>query len=123
MTQMIINGTYLPQISGDRYACWEDLLGENVTMISGRAVFEVRGKIWRARAAFDWIPADTYTALLSVLRSGKAFSASVLPDNGEEMVASTFLVESMTPATFAFEDGEAVWRGLSFQIREVNPHA
>ena len=59
-----------------------------------------------------------------MLRSGKAFPASVLPDNGGEMVSSTFMVERMTPAAFGFADGgRAIWRGLSFQIREVEPHA
>lgn len=123
ITQIILNGTYLPQRSNDQYACWEDLLGEQLTMISGRVVFECRGKVWRAKCSYDLLQDDVYRAALAVLRSGEPFQAAVLPDNGDEMVSSIFMVESLTPATFAFSDGgKAVWRGLAFQIREVDPH-
>ena len=121
--QMILGGVYLPQTSNDRYACWEDLLGEQITMISGRVVFEVRGKVWRARYSYGVLDDETCRAALAVLRSGKPFQAAVLPDNGGAMVASTFMTESLTPPSFAFRDGDkAVWHGLAFQIREVAPH-
>ena len=124
MQQIILDGVYLPQRSNGNYACWEDLLGVEVTMISGRVVRELRGKVWRARCTYDVLDDATYKAVLAVLRSGKAFPASVLPDNGGEMVSSTFMVERMTPAAFGFSTGgRAIWRGLSFQIREVEPHA
>lgn len=123
MTQLILDELYMPQVSGDRYSCWEDLLGETVTMISGRMVSEVRGKIWRASVRYDWLPAELYQKVLAVLRGGDSFPAAVLTSLSGELVSSTFLVESLTPATFAFADnGEAVWRGLAFQIREVDPH-
>ena len=123
MTQLILEDVYMPQVSGDRYSCWEDLLGETVTMISGRVVSEIRGKVWRASAQYDWLPAATYQKALNILRSGDTFRAAVLPSTGSELVSSTFLVESLTPATFAFSDnGEAIWRGLAFTLREVEPH-
>lgn len=122
--QIILDGVYLPQRSNGNYACWEDLLSVEVPMISGRVVREIRGRVWRARCTYDVLSDETYQAALAVLRSGKAFPASVLPDNGAEMISSTFLVESLTPATFGFRDGNrAIWRGLSFRIREVDPHA
>lgn len=123
MTQIILNGVYLPKMSHDRYACWEEELHETLTMIKGRMVREVRGKVWKARWGCDVLDDETYKAALAVLRSGVSFPAAVLPDNGGELVSSTFLVESITPATFAFEaNGKAVWHGLAFQIREVDPH-
>ena len=128
MTQMIIDGIYLPVSSGDRFACWEEELSTTVEMISGRLVREVRNqggrfKVWRARNSFDYLDPDVYRPLLQVLRSGKVFTAVVLPDDGGEMVSGSFMVTSLSPATFAFRDGgEAVWRGLAFEIREVEPH-
>lgn len=123
MTQLILDDVYMPQVSGDRYSCWEDLLGETVTMISGRVVSEIRGKVWKASVRYDWLPAATYQRALNILRGGDPFRAAVLTSAGTELVASSFLVESLTPATFAFADnGEAVWRGLAFTIREVEPH-
>lgn len=126
--QLILDGVYMPPVSGDRYSCPEVPLTTQVEMISGRVVTEVRNsggryKVWKPSASYDYIEDATYRAALAVLRSGKPFPAVVLPDNSTEMVSGAFLVESLTPATFAFDDGGAVWRGLAFQLREVSPHA
>lgn len=131
MVQQIIlnNQIYLPRRSNDNYACWEEELAELLVMTSGRMVKELRNqgkryKVWKAKCTYDALDEATYRAALAVLRSGETIQASVLPDNSDEMVASTFHVESLTPATFAFEkNGKAVWHGLAFQLREVNPHA
>ena len=67
---------------------------------------------------------DICRKVLAVLRSGKAFPAVVLPDSGDSMVQGEFILESITPPSFAFEaGGRPVWHGLAFQIREVAPHA
>ena len=126
--QLILDGVYMPPVSGDRYSCPEVPLTTQVEMISGRTVIEVRNaggryKVWKVSVSYDYIEDTTYRAALEVLRSGKPFHAVVLPDNSTEMVSSMFLVENLTPATFAFEDGGAVWRGLAFTLREVSPHA
>lgn len=125
MTQLILDGVYMPERSNGAYACWEDDLHKQIEMISGRIVREHRGKVWRASATYDYLDTETYTAALAVLRGGNSFPATVLTDDGSNtLVASTFLLESMTPAKFAFVDGNVpVWTGLSFQIREVKPHA
>lgn len=124
MTQLILDGVYMPQRSNGAYACWEAELSQQVEMVSGRVVKEHRGKVWRARAAYDVLDDKTYRAALEVLRRGFSFPANVLPDNGGDMVSSTFLVEALTPASFGFTDnGKPIWQGLAFQIREVKPHA
>ena len=98
-------------------------------MVSGRMTQELRNrgkrfKVWKASVTYDALDETTYLAALEVLRRGTEFPAAVLPDNSEEMVSSIFLVENLTPASFAFElGGKPVWHGLSFQIREVSPHA
>ena len=120
--QISIENIPLPRVSGDRYACWEDSLGVNLTMISGRWVEEIRGRVWRARYTCDVLDDEVYKPLLSTLRRGGSFVATVLTDTGET-VTSKFVRESLTPATFAFEDGgRAVWHKLSFQIREEESH-
>ena len=44
MTQLILaDNIYLPQTSHDKYKCYPAQLGEQVDMISGRRVLEVRG--------------------------------------------------------------------------------
>lgn len=123
VTQLILDGVKLPQSSHDRYACWEEDLSVQVDMISGRRVIESRGKVWKASYSFDTLDAGTLRLLLGVLRSGAPFPATVLPDNRDEPVTSTFLVESVTQPTFAFAvDGKAVWHNLAFTIREEEPH-
>lgn len=123
MTQLIIDGIYLPKTSHDRYSCYEDLLSTKLEMISGRVVSEIRGKVWRVSYSYDYMGNDLCRQVLAVLRSGKPFPASVLPDNDDTMVVSEFLVESLTPPTFAFaKSGTPMWHNLSFALREVSPH-
>lgn len=123
INQLILNGVLLPRSSHDRYSCWEEDLSVQVDMISGRRVIESRGKVWKASYQFDTMGNETLRQVLSVLRSGAPFIATVLPDISDEPVTSTFLVESITQPTFAFEaDGKAVWHNLSFTLREEEPH-
>lgn len=123
INQLILNGILLPRSSHDRYSCWEEDLSVQVDMISGRRVIESRGKVWKASYQFDTMGNEKLRQVLAVLRSGAPFVATVLPDISDETVTSTFLVESITQPTFAFEaDGNAVWHNLSFTIREEEPH-
>lgn len=123
MTQIILDGVYLPKTSRDRYRCYEDLLSVRLEMVSGRMIQETRGKVWKVSYSYDYLGDELCRQVLAVLRSGKSFPASVLPDNSDSMIASTFLVESLTPPTFAFSsEGRACWHNLSFSMREVKPH-
>lgn len=123
ITQLVLNGILLPRTSHDRYACWEEDLSVKLDMISGRRVIESRGKIWKASYQFDTMGNATLQKVLAVLRSGAPFPATVLPDSSDEPVTSTFVVDALTPPTFAFEaDGKAVWHNLAFTIREEEPH-
>ena len=96
MNQLILNGVRLPEASGDKFSCWEEVLTRQVTMVTGRAV----------------------------LRSGAPFPAVVLPDARDEPVSSTFICDSITNPTYAFSTGGVgLWHNLSFTIREEVPHA
>ena len=93
-------------------------------MISGRLVEEIRGKVWRIDYASGQMRDDTTRQLLAALRAKGRKNVAFLPDNGDELLTSSFLVESLTPPTLAFFDGsEPVWTGLAFSLREVKPHA
>lgn len=123
MTQIILDGIPLPEASNSKYAAWEELLSVQIEMISGRMVSEIRGKVWRATWSYDYLDNDMTKRILAVLRSGKPFVASILPDNGGKMISSMFLVENQTRPTFLCSDnGDPIWHGLAFTIREVNPH-
>lgn len=123
MTQLIINGIYLPETSRDKYQCYPEELSVNVAMISGRTVREVRGHVQMISWSYDYMGNDQWRQLAAVLRSGGAFPVVYLPDDSDEMVSGTFLTESVTQPTFAFsKGGVGLWHNVGFTLREVSPH-
>ena len=121
---LIVNDILAPEADFDGYRAWEDTLREQIPMISGRMVEEVRGKVWRIDYTSDRMSDSETKRLLAALRSKGGKTVAFLPDNGDELIPSTFLVESLTPPVLSFFDGtEPVWTGLSFSLREVRPHA
>ena len=125
MTQIILNNSiYLPQTSMDKYRCYPSQLGTQVDMISGRRVLEVRGWVWVVEYSFDYMGNDLMRQVNAVLRSGSSFVATVLPDNGDAMMSSTFLTETFPQPYYAFDkNGVPLWHNISFTLREVSPHA
>lgn len=123
MTQLIIDGIYLPETSMDKYQCYPEELSVNVTMISGRTVREVRGHVQMISWSYDYMGNAKWRQLAAVLRSGKSFPVVYLPDDSDEMVSGTFLTESITQPTFAFSRlGVGLWHNVGFTLREVTPH-
>lgn len=124
MTQVILNGSIaLPETSRDKYRCYPATLGQQVEMISGRMVLEERGHVQMVEYAYDYMGNTLMRQALTVLRSGKSFPVAYLPDEGDELVSSTFLTESITQPTMAFsKSGVPYWHGFSFTLREVKPH-
>ena len=121
---LIVDEIAVPEPDFDGYHAYEDTLLEQVPMISGRLVEEVRGTVWRIDYTSGRMSDSVTRQLLAVLRARGSKTWAFLPDNGDELLSSTFLVESLTPPTLAFFDGsEPVWTGLSFSLREVKPHA
>lgn len=121
---LIVNDILAPEADFDGYRAWEDTLREQIPMISGRLVEEVRGKVWRISYSSARMSDSETRRLLAALRAKGSKTVAFLPDNGDELIPSTFLVESLTPPVLAFFDGaEPVWTGLSFSLREVKPHA
>lgn len=81
-------------------------------------------KVWRVRWAYDYLEDEICRPVLASLRSGGPFIASVLPDNADEMVTTSFFAESVTDPTFLIDDeNRPVWHGLGFVLREERPHA
>lgn len=127
MDQLILGGVRMPQTSFDKYSCWEEPLTRNQVMVSGRWTLErigTRYMVWRMRTAYDYIEDEIYRPALAVLRSGGPIIATVLPDNSDETVTSSFVVDSITQPSFLIDDNDrAVWHGLAFSLREEYPHA
>lgn len=123
MTQLIINGIYLPETSRDKYQCYPGELSKSVEMISGRTVREVRGHVQMISYSYDYMGNDLWRQLAAVLRGNTAFPVVYLPDDSDTMVSGNFLVESITQPTFAFSKrGIGLWHNVGFTLREVRPH-
>lgn len=122
--QLIVDGVLLPTTTHDRYRCYEEDLKEQIQMISGRIVAEVQGTIQKIEYSYDYMGDAKCREVLKVLRSRGAKTVAYLPDDGDELRTSTFLVASITPPTLAFFGGNvAKWHNLAFTLREVRPHA
>lgn len=81
MTQLILaNSIYLPETSHDKYKCYPAQLGEQVDMISGRRVLEVRGQVQMIEYEYDYMGNELMRQVNSVLRSGQSFTVAYLPD-------------------------------------------
>lgn len=123
MTQLIIDGVYLPEASGDKYKCYPGQLSVKKDMISGRRVEEVRGDVQMIDYSYDYLEPALWLSLAAILRGHRAFPVSYLPDDGDELVTSVFAVESLTPPSFAFSRrGTPYWHNIAFTLREVDPH-
>lgn len=125
MTQLIINNTiYLPETSRNNYRCYPQLLTQQIEMISGRVVQEVRGTVQIIEYSYDYMGNDLMRQLNTVLRSGQSFPVAYLPDSGDSLVVSTFLTVDFPVPEYAFSrGGSPFWHNVAFQLREVSPHA
>lgn len=122
---LIVEGVLMPPPALNGYHAYEETLKEQLQMISGRMVEEVRGTVWRVDYTTSQITDSNLRMAMAALRGKGSRLVSFLPDNGTELLSSAFLMESLTPPTLAFidDDGTPVWTGLAFSLREVQPHA
>lgn len=123
MIQLIIGGVTLPETSNDKYSAYPREIGTQIDMISGRRVTESRGHVEIITYSYDYMGNDLMRQVLTVLRSGSAFTAQYLPDDSDKLKSSEFVVETMGNPTFAFSrSGKPFWHNISFTLREVSPH-
>ena len=123
MIQLIIGGVTLPETSNDKDSAYPREIGTQIDMISGRRVTESRGHVEIITYSYDYMGNDLMRQVLTVLRSGTAFTAQYLPDDSDKLKSSEFVVESMENPTFAFSrSGKPFWHNISFTLREVSPH-
>ena len=126
MIQLILDGIVMPEVSKNKYKAEEVSLSKQVEMISGRIVLEEQGKVWMISCSYSYLydkDGTVLPAVLNTLRGSKPFVATFLPDNGNELLASTFIATSITSPSISFcSGGVPYWTGLAFTLREVRPH-
>lgn len=129
MTQLVFidaaSGTRveLPYTSRDKYECYPEEVGSQLTMISGRVVWEVRGHVQKIHYQYDCMGNDKWRQVASFLRSSRAFTVQYLSDDNDTILQSEFICEKLTPPKYAFyQDGINYWHDIEFTLREVQPH-
>lgn len=122
--QLNINNVNLPNVKGGNYSASEELLTKQIEMASGRMVEEIRGKVWTIQYNYPGnFTNDVYLPLMETLRGRGGFQVTFLPDNGDDLITSTFLCTKREAPKYIMEhQGNPIWAGISFTLREVTPH-
>ena len=121
MNELIFNGVYLPKATKDTYFCHEEVLGEDVPMISGRIVTEVRGLAWVAHYECDYLDNALWRSIYDALVQKSSVPCVMLSDKSDAVVTATMKCTGITmPTLFSLRD--MTWHGLKFTLREVKPH-
>lgn len=139
MTQIILDvGGYniaLPESKKGGYRAWSEDLATEVLMVSGRRTLEVRGEVYRAAYQYGYFSDEDKNNVLAACRKGKKtpIQCVILLPNGES-VSSSFFVTALNEPRFMWSNVNGVdaegnvayqplWADLSFELREVSPHA
>ena len=118
--QLIVNGVLLPTTTRDRYSCYPDELKEQITMISGRMVEEVRGTVQKISYSYDYMGNDLMRRLLTALRSRSDLSVQFLDPLSDSMQSASFRCTKQPTPQFAFSrDGVGLWNNIAFTLEEV----
>lgn len=85
-------------------------------MASGKLVRDVKG--FRAGFTYTWdyVPAATITALVTMLRAGGYFTVGYFDTDGTDK-SGTFEVSYPTLEMFTFRNGVAVWHNCTLTIK------
>lgn len=130
MTQLILDSTgyniVLPESIKKGYTAYEEDLSEDITMISGRMVREIRGTVWRVEYQYGFFAEEEKNRVIAACRKGRQqpISCAFLPPDSDTMIVSTFFVTDFKPPSFMWSvDRKPLWADFSVILREVNPHA
>lgn len=123
-TQLIVENVLCPTTTQDRYQSYPEDLKETLEMADRSMVEELAGVVQIISYSYDKMDDATYRQLLAAVRGGGVKTVSYLPDNGDELVTSRFLVTSITQPTLQFyKGGLPRWHNFGFTLREAEPHA
>ena len=132
MTQLILDtsndGIYLPEVIKGAYKPRKEDLGETVTMISGRMVKELRGRVWRISYSRGWFDDTTKNRVLAACERGRQepITCQFLSPTESDLLTSEFFVVDMQYPTFQWSmEGETpvpMWVNFGVELREVKPH-
>lgn len=91
-----------------------DEVANTVTMASGRVVKDMIGYRTTVQAKWDYVPAETLTALAVLLRQGGFFFVEYPSPTGD--ASGMFEIEHPTMTVFQFRNGVAVWHSVKLKM-------
>lgn len=94
-------------------------VSKTVTMASGKVVKDMIGYRTTVNAEWDWLPAETLSALAVLLRSGGFFYVEYPSPSGD--ASGVFEIAYPSMQIFGFKNSVAVWHDvkLSMTAQEV----
>ncbi len=133
MTQLILDtdgaGLVLPESRKGGYRAELSPLSEDVEMITGRLVKELRGDVWMISYQYGYFPDEMKNRVISVCRKGRStpIRCSFLPpESAGALDSSLFWVMTFTEPKFFWGRNDRgarvpLWGDFSLTLREVEP--
>lgn len=126
------NAIALPESRKGGYYPRREELSQEVQMISGRMVKEVRGTVWRISYQYGYFNEETMRKVIESCEKGRRepIICAFLPQDGDTLQPGSFFVTDYTRPTFQWSrivtaDGEEkivpMWADFSVELREVKP--
>ena len=133
MTQLVLDvGGYaiaLPESQKQGYTVDEETLSQDLIMIPGNMVKEIRGDVWVITYQYGYFNDTDKDRVIEACKKGKKepILCTFLTPDGNQTVTSTFFVTSFTRPRFMWSrnsNGETVpmWGDFNVSLREVDPH-
>ena len=138
MTQLVLDvagqGLALPESIKGTYTVQEEELSQDLTMIPGNMVKELRGKVWVITYQYGYFNTEDKDRFIVACRKGSSepIICTFLVPERNQTLTSEFFVTSYTRPKFmwsrrvAGEDGTLtptpLWGDFSVELREVDPH-
>lgn len=120
-----IDGVEVEDLEEGDYSAYEQELGVQERMISGRLIEELRATIWVVKVKYAAIDAETMAALNRKFRASRDHALFFLPSTGgTELASGTFhLMEPPAPALRSWTGDIPMWEDYELTFEEVTGHA
>lgn len=134
MTQLILDtsGTpvVLPECQKQQYTAVPVMLSEDVEMISGRLVRELRGHVWQITYQYGYFRDEMKNQVIATCRKGVGTPIRcdfLPPESDGKLLSAIFWVMSFSEPKFFWsrdvnETPVPMWGDFSLTLREVKPH-
>lgn len=129
LTQLILDteeyNIVLPESIKDGYSASKQIYSNEIEMISGRIIREIRGYTWNVRYQYGIFDNETYVDLIRVCEKGirNPIQCKFFVQEENEMLEQKFWVTSYERPKFMFSrDGNVVWVNFSVNLIGASIH-